>query len=538
MKSLIFRLFLTFIGGCFILVFAMPWKYFGLEVPLSGPDYKLGLDLQWWIELDYKVDLSEVKQEEDYDSNRKKAVIEGLKSIIDKRVESLNINDSVITGASYGGEEHIIVQIPLKGNDAMQNSDNIERAKAAIGKVVKIEFKKARERITQEDIEKRKELAHSAYQKLTQKDIQFSVEAASYVNNYEKVSYGTLWDVNSEFTLVSSTGTITESKPELWVKNTKGEEGYLIFANTDNHLQEYLFIAKEPSIWEAAADSKGRVLNDKYFSKASVQYNEAFTPMVELTFNSEWAEIFWELTKKMVGEPMAIFVGWEMLTAPRINEPILTGKAVITGNYTAQSAAKLATDINTWVVPAPIYLTSERTIDARLGQDSLKKIIFSWLLGFIAILVFLTVVYRFSWLIAALSLFTYIVITLAILKQFGIVLTLASIAGLVLSIGIAIDANILIFERMKDELRKKKSLREAQKSGFEKSFSAIWDANVTGLIVAIILFIFGINMIKGFGLILALGIIVSLFTVFFISRLFIRLLARTQVSEQNFIWKL
>lgn len=516
----------------------MPWKYFGLEVPLSGPDYKLGLDLQWWIELDYKVDLSEVKQEEDYDSNRKKAVIEGLKSIIDKRVESLNINDSVITGASYGGEEHIIVQIPLKGNDAMQNSDNIERAKAAIGKVVKIEFKKARERITQEDIEKRKELAHSAYQKLTQKDIQFSVEAASYVNNYEKVSYGTLWDVNSEFTLVSSTGTITESKPELWVKNTKGEEGYLIFANTDNHLQEYLFIAKEPSIWEAAADSKGRVLNDKYFSKASVQYNEAFTPMVELTFNSEWAEIFWELTKKMVGEPMAIFVGWEMLTAPRINEPILTGKAVITGNYTAQSAAKLATDINTWVVPAPIYLTSERTIDARLGQDSLKKIIFSWLLGFIAILVFLTVVYRFSWLIAALSLFTYIVITLAILKQFGIVLTLASIAGLVLSIGIAIDANILIFERMKDELRKKKSLREAQKSGFEKSFSAIWDANVTGLIVAIILFIFGINMIKGFGLILALGIIVSLFTVFFISRLFIRLLARTQVSEQNFIWKL
>lgn len=287
MKSLILKLFFTLIGACFILVFALPWNYFGLQVPFSGPDYKLGLDLQGGIELDYKVDLTEVKKEDDYDSNRKNAVIEGLKSIIDKRIESLNINDSVITGASYGGEEHIIVQIPLKGNDAMQNSENIERAKAAIGKVVTIEFKKAREQITQSDIEKRKELANSAYKKLTGKDIKFSVEAASYANNYEKVLYGTTSDINTNFTLNSGTGKITENTPELLVKNASGEEGYLVFQNTDDNLQEYIFIAKEPSIWEPAKDSKGRVLNDKYFSKASVQYNEVFTPMVELTFNNE-----------------------------------------------------------------------------------------------------------------------------------------------------------------------------------------------------------------------------------------------------------
>ena len=140
-------------------------------------------------------------------------------------------------------------------------------------------------------------------------------------------------------------------------------------------------------------------------------------------------------------------------------------------------------------------------------------------------------------MIAATALFIYIAITLAILKQFGVVLTLASIAGLVLSIGIAIDANIIIFERVKDEIRKWNKLREAVSIGFEKSFSAIWDANITGLIVAGILFIFGINMIKWFWFILALGILVSLFTVFFISRLFIKILARSDVSKENFIGK-
>ena len=114
-------------------------------------------------------------------------------------------------------------------------------------------------------------------------------------------------------------------------------------------------------------------------------------------------------------------------------------------------------------------------------------------------------------------------------------LTLASIAGLVLSIGIAIDANILIFERIKDEIKKGKNLEKSVSNGFDKSFSAIWDANITGLIVAVILFVFGINMIKGFGLILAIGIVVSLFSVFFISRIFIKLLSKTHVSFASFI---
>lgn len=534
---------MTAIGGCFIMLFALPWSYFNLEVPFSGSEYKLGLDLSGWIELDYKVDLTEVILEEDYNLQRKEAVIEGLKSIIDKRVETLNINDSVITSASYGGEEHIIVQIPLKWNDALQSSDNIERAKAAIGKVVKIEFKELREGITAEDIAERKVLAQSIYEELNTKVEEFWIESERVTTNTDNVIIGTSTNLSKMY--INSTGS--------WILDfSTSENGYasklldvqdkawvawhLIYKKSWESYQ-YIFIKAEPSIWVPAEDEDGRVLSDKYFINSSVQWNGIGKAMIELTFNTEGAKIFGNLTKRLTWNPMAIFVGGELLTAPNIDEPILSGRAVITGNYTPDSARILSDDINIGVVPAPIYLTSERTIDARLGQDSLEKIIFAWILWFVSILLFLIYIYRLSGLIAAVALFIYIAITLAILKQFGVVLTLASIAGLVLSIGIAIDANILIFERVKDEIKKWEDLREAVRIGFDKSFSAIWDANITGLIVAGILFIFGINMIKGFGFILALWILVSLFTVFFISRLFIRILAQSEVTKNNFIWK-
>ena len=543
MKALIFKLFLTALGWAFIMVFAMPWSYFDLQVPFSWPDYKLGLDLQWGIELDYKVDLSEVRQEEDYDAERENSIIEGLKSIIDKRIETLNINDSVITSASYAGEEHIIVQIPLKGNDALQDSENIEKAKEAIGKVVTIEFKEIIDDITEDDMAERKNIAQELFDNISQDVENFSIESQKIQANTENVESWVLEDLLSEFSYPTASGSLDIAVDDngfaqelLDVRDISGRWWHLVYREVEAGF-EYIFVDAEPSLWIPAQDSQGRVLDDRYFVNSSVQQNESFRYMVELTFNEEGAEIFWELTKRLVGEPMAIFVGWELLTAPTINEPILAGRAVVTGNYTGESAKKLSDDINTWVVPAPIYLTSERTIDAKLGQDSLEKIILAGLFGFLSILVFLVYTYRYSGLIAAVALFVYVAITLAILKQFGIVLTLASIAGLVLSIGIAIDANILIFERVKDELRKWEDIRESQRIGFDKSFSAIWDANLTGLIVALILFIFGINIIKWFWLILALWIIVSLFTVYFVSRLFVRLLARSEVSEMSFIGK-
>lgn len=439
MKNLVFRLFFITIFGLLLFIYIFPWSSYNIDVPFSGKDYKLGLDLQWGIELDYKVDLTEAKTEADYDSTREKEIIEWLKSIIDKRIETLNINDSVIISASYAGEKHIIVQIPLKWNNTLENKENIKKAKAAIWKVVKIEFKE-----------------------------------------------------------------------EWW----EWEEQ-----------------------WVRAFDSEGRYLSDKYFVKSSVQFNEAFQPMIELSFNSDGAKIFWELTERLVGKRMAIFVGGENLTAPVINEPILWWRAVITGNYTVEEARALSNDINTWVVPAPIYLTSEKTIDSKLWVSSLEKLIVAWVSGFLIIFLFLLVIYRWSGLMASISLFLYIVIVLVVIKSLGITLTLASIAGLILSIGMAIDANILIFERVKDEIKSWEDLVHATKTWFKKSWSAIWDSNVTGFIVAMILFIFGINLIKGFWLMLAIWIVVSLFSAMWISRVLIVLLANVMKDEKHFIGK-
>ncbi|MFA6090826.1 MAG: protein translocase subunit SecD, partial [Candidatus Gracilibacteria bacterium] len=265
----------------------------------------------------------------------------------------------------------------------------------------------------------------------------------------------------------------------------------------------------------------GKVLDERYLTKASVSFSQGFAPQVDLLFNADGGKIFAELTKRLLGKQIAIFVGGELLTAPTVQSVIPDGRAVITGNYTAESAKKLSTDINTGIVPAPIYLTSERTIDAKIGADSLRVIINAGLIGLLLIIGFLVLIYRVSGLMAGIALVIYGLILLAIVKSFGIVLTLASIAGIILSIGLAIDANILIFERTKEELRNGVEVEKAIIVGFGKSWSAIWDSHITSFTSAIVLYIFGISLIKGFGLMLGLGILLSLFTAMWISRILI-----------------
>ena len=294
---------------------------------------------------------------------------------------------------------------------------------------MKIEFKELRETITEADREERKKLAQEVYSNILKNPKDFLIESQKTQNSYENIEIGGIQDITSYFSNTGTTISLNESqvsKEIIPAKNGKSEEGYLIYKK-EKEIYNYIFIAAEPSIWKAAQDTKGRVLNDAYFTKASVQMNEAFQSMVELTFNNEGAEIFGELTKRLIGQPIAIFVGGELLTAPTVNDAILSGRAVITGDYTPESAAKLALDINTGVVPAPLYLTSERTIDARLGQDSLEKIIYSGIFSFVCILIFLILVYRASGFIAGVALLFYIVLTLVFLKQFGVVQTLASL---------------------------------------------------------------------------------------------------------------
>jgi len=543
------RLIIVIILSLASLYFAFPWYAYDISTPANNLPYKLGLDLQGGVELDYKVDLAEVSKEAWYNNQREQSIIEGLKSIIEKRVQALNINDSTISSANYGGEQHIIVQIPLKGDSKEADQLNIKRAKDAIGRVMKIEFKELRGSITEADLKARQEIAQSLLKEAQESKYQFSVTSNKYRDTYEKVSIGDftgsieslkvgLGFTGSELAtgiypkVLSGTGFLT-----LLSNSGSVVDGYGIVSvdslKDATYTVSYALVAKEPSEWKPAQDSKGRVLNDKYFLNSSVQVNEAFQPMIELTFNTDGAQIFGELTSRLKGHPIAIFVGGELLTAPTVNEAILSGKAVITGNYTSAQAKKLSNDINTWVVPAPIYLTSERSIDSRLGLNSLHQLIVAGIAGFILIFLFLVTIYRWSGFVSAIALFIYTLVVLCIVKALSLVLTLASIAGLILSIGMAIDANILIFERIKDGLRNKSPTEKSVQDGFANSWSAIWDSNLTGIIISIILYVFGVNMIKGFGLMLGIWLVISLLSAMFISRLFIVLLIHKKKKLSN-----
>jgi len=547
MDKLIFKLFLIILLSAWCFYFAFPWSSYNINLPFTWKDYKLGLDLKWWVELNYKVDLEEVSKEAWYNSQRENSIIEWLKSIIDKRIEALEINDSVITTASYGWEKHIIVQIPLKWINTKENELNIKRAKEAIWKVMKIEFKELRTEISKQDLEARTQIANDLLLEAKNSNYDFSVTIAKYKDNYENITIwsltGTLEDLSKKYF------SLDKNKLKVWIYDEivywTWISNYFLewtevkqFADNGNWILnikniswenidfDYAFVSSKPSKWKSAQDSQGRILNDKYFLNSSVQYNEAFKPMVELTFNDEWAQIFGELTTRLKWKQIAIFVGWEMITAPIVNDVILTWKATITGDFTPKEAKKLSQDINTWVVPAPIYLTSERTIDSKLWINSLQELIKSSLYWFILIFSFLIIVYRLSWLASSIALLIYIFMILAIIKAVWVTLTLASIAWFVLSVWMAIDSNILIFERIKEEIAAWRELDKAIKNGFNRSWTAIWDTHLTWFITSIILFIFWINMIKWFGLMLGLWLFVSFFMTMVISRLFIVLISK------------
>ncbi|MDQ7023691.1 MAG: hypothetical protein Q9M97_09450 [Candidatus Gracilibacteria bacterium] len=327
MNKLVLRLGFIILAGILLLGYVLPLEKYGINLPeqFKSQDYKLGLDLQGGVELDYKVDLEEVKKEADYSPQREKQILEGLKSIIDKRIQKLQINDSIITTANYAGEQHIIVQIPLKGKNPEEDKLNISRAKEAIGKVTKILFKERRISIIQADLDERKEIATKAFDELKKSKYDFSVTQAKFKDTYADTLIGSTNKISDIFT-----GSINEAQLSEVTDLASGEEGFLIL-KIENEEQKYIFVNKKPSEWIAAKDSQGRILNDRYFVKSSVQYNQAFQAMVELTFNDDGSDIFGELTKRLVNQQMAIFVGGDLLTAPNINEPILSGKAVITG---------------------------------------------------------------------------------------------------------------------------------------------------------------------------------------------------------------
>ncbi|MBU6428659.1 MAG: protein translocase subunit SecD [Cyanobacteria bacterium REEB65] len=239
---------------------------------------------------------------------------------------------------------------------------------------------------------------------------------------------------------------------------------------------------------------------------------------VALKFNPEGAKLFGELTSKYVGKSIAISLDNTIVSAPRVEEPILQGDAVIHGNFTARQATLLAAQLKAGALPVPLKEVEVRQVGATLGTDTVVSSIKAGLIGFLLVIAFMVFYYRLPGFVAALALCIYAIFVLAIFKAIPVTLSVPGIAGFILSVGMAVDANILIFERTKEELRRGRTLYSAIEIGFKRAFTAIFDSNSTTLLTAAILYMLGTGPVKGFALNLAIGVLCSLFTAITVTR--------------------
>ena len=342
-----------------------------------------------------------------------------------------------------------------------------------------------------------------------------------------------------------------------------------------------VFYSAEPDQWQSTG------LDGQHFVHADVEFNQAYQPYVSIQFDDAGSKLFEDLTARNIQKPLAIFVGGQLISAPTVNEKIAGGKAQISGNFTIDQANNLAENLNTGAIPAPITLVGQYTIGATLGQDALQKSINAGLIGFALVAIFMILYYRLPGFLAVVALSVYIALLMFLIKialplgwsltistgvfvylitkilksretgsekvislilscfilfflsfllSTSVVLTLAGIAGVVLSIGMAVDANILIFERVKEELRDGRTLGAAIEVGFDRAWNSIRDSNFSSLITCAILFYFGSSIIQGFAFNLAAGILVSMFTAITISKTLISALINTKLAEKLWLF--
>lgn len=253
-------------------------------------------------------------------------------------------------------------------------------------------------------------------------------------------------------------------------------------------------------------------LTGRYVKKAQLIFDQIQQPQIFLEFNAEGAALFEKITEQNVGKPLAIFLDNNLISAPVVSEKISGGRAQITGQFSISEARQVVERFNAGALPAPINLVNQQTVGASLGQDSLNKMITAGIYGTLAVAVFMVLYYRVLGVFASLALLIYVVLTLAAFKVLSVTMTLSGIAGFILSIGMAVDANVLIFERTKEELKRGLDYAAAVQKGFERAWTSIRDSNFTTILTAVILFYFTSSFVKGFALTLLIGVLVSMFT--------------------------
>lgn len=505
--------------------------------PIPKPDWlrnflakmkiNLGLDLQGGIHLIYKVDTSAVESEKIGDA------LTGLQDVIERRVNAFGVAEPLIETSKSGDEQRLIVELA--------GVKDIEAAKEMIKETPFLEFKKM-EASTKEPPQELsvEDKAYNEQQKKKAEDLLTQIQNGADFTELAKANSEDPGSKESggDLDFVKKGSFVPEFDAVLFDKGLKDGEiypqiiesqfGYHIIKkleergegdNKEIHSQHILIAKKSPPIPEQPIPTFIETgLTGKNLKRSEVQFApQTGKPEVGIEFDSEGAKIFAELTKENIGKQIAIFLDGEVISAPTVQAEISDGKAVITGNFTLEECKKLAQRLNEGALPLPITLIGQQSVEASLGKTSLEKSLKAGIIGIVLVMVFMIVYYRFLGFIASIALLIYTSFMVALFKistgtPWSITLTLAGIAGFILSVGMAVDANILIFERTKEEIRKGRSLRSAIEEGFHRAWPSIRDSNISTVITSLILIWFGTGFVKGFAVTLLLGVLISMFT--------------------------
>lgn len=624
----------------------------GINIPQITLPFVLGLDLQGGTQLEYKADLSRI------DVTEQPGAMEGVRDVIERRVNTIGVSEPVITTAKAGNEWRVAVELA--------GIRDVNQAVKLIGETPILEFKEQSDepqRSLTDDEKKQMEEANAKTDTLAKETLAaalkdpagFEALASSTTqlkddtvkagdlgfirtnpqysdifdavkgdkagtvhptliktSQYEAVAkveevkdagvemqarhlliqFAGATNASSTLTKEEARAKIEELKKQATTKNfvelakknsdepgaaesggdlgwfgtgvmveqfekpafalKKGEISdvvespfgfHLIYKEDERPLSDvrvrasFFRLTQEADILPPSDGFKNTELTGKNLKRAQLDFDQrSGQPQVSLVFDDEGAKLFAEITKRNVGKPIAIYLDGQAISVPTVNQEITGGQAVINGTFGIAEAKLLAQRMNAGALPVPITLIAQQTVGPTLGQDSINSSLLAALVGFALVALFMILLYRLPGAISIVALVLYAALSATVFKLLPITLTLAGIAGFILSIGIAVDANVLVYERLKEELKAGRGIAQALEEAFKRAWPSIRDGHVTVLITCAVLYWFSSSIIRGFALTLAIGTIISLFTAVVSSRTILRYLSGTGLSKFGWIF--
>ncbi|MFH1656893.1 MAG: protein translocase subunit SecD [bacterium] len=543
--------------------------YLNTKLSLSLPHFqsmpfKFGLDLQGGSRLIYEADLSNIQE------NERVAAIEGVRDVIERRVNTFGVSEPRVATSRVGDKWRLVVELP--------NVNDVNQALGWIGETPLLEFKEENPlpELTPEQ-QQEMETANSVIREEAAKILaealkegaDFSALAKTYsedpgsaekggdldwfakgvmVPEFEKPVFEELKDGETDRNLVETSfgyHIIKKVGTRLTAEGTEEVQASHILFRKKVETDYIDFSQWEP--WKYTG------LGGEHLKTARLELDpNTGLPQVALEFKQKGTELFAEITARNVGKSIAIFLDGQSIVdtdgdgqitpadvyAPNVQEAITNGQAVITGNMDINRAKEIVRRLKAGALPVdigePIY---QKTVGPSLGAVSLQESLTAAIYGLLAVLLFMIIFYRLPGVLASISLMIYAILVLSLFKLIPVTLTLAGLGGIILSIGMAVDANVLIFSRIREELKEGNSFSSSLEEGFRRAWPSIRDGNLTTLFVAFILFSFGSSFVQGFALTLSLGVLVSMFSAIFITKKFMEIFRGTIFENWKWLWR-